>query len=148
VNRLILCAGQTRREGWKTLDCKPGHDFVASIPPFPEAVKAIQWDEIEWVHGITSFYPWAGEAILRECYSVLKEGGKLVLEQPDFFQAKERIEWLFGDPSLRDPEHMNKFAYSPERLVSLVRSVGFSQASVVPAQHHVPARDFRVEAYR
>ena len=53
-NRLLLCAGIVRRAGWKTLDVKGG-DFTAEIPPLPPGVRAIVWDEIEWVHGIGSF---------------------------------------------------------------------------------------------
>lgn len=145
MNRLMLCAGITRREGWKTLDCKPGHDFVATIPPLPEAVKAIQWHEIEWVHGITSFRQEDGAALLREIYGVLSENGKLILEQPDFDKARDRVEWIFGQG---EPLNRNRWAYTRDSLTELLREVGFSLTVVLPAQHHVPARDFRVEAYR
>lgn len=150
MNRLMICAGSVRREGWQTLDCKPGHDFVAMIPPLPDAVKAIQWDEIEWVHGITSFYPWDGEAILRECHSVLNVGGKIVLELPDASKCNpaEHPEWLFGDPSLKESEHMNRWAYTPFSIRGLLEKVGFTRIEMLPAQHHLPTRDFRAEAYR
>lgn len=151
INRLMLCAGIVRRDGWKTLDCKPGHDFVATIPPLPEAVKAIQWDEIEWVHGITSLYPWEGIATLIELRNALCKGGKLVLEQPDARKcnAAEHPDWIFGDPKLGEPLHMNKWCFTPETLVAMLNGVGgFSRIEILPAQHHVPARDFRVEAYR
>lgn len=145
MNRLLLCAGITRREGWKTLDCKPGHDFAATLPHIPREVSSIQWDEIEWVHGITSFFPWDGEAILAECRSMLADGGKLVLEQPDFNRAKERVEWVFGEG---EPFQRNRWAYTPETLTAALNKAGFCRVDVLPAQHHLPARDFRVEAYR
>ena len=28
-----------RREGWKTLDCKPGADYTALVPPLPREVR-------------------------------------------------------------------------------------------------------------
>lgn len=143
--RLMLCAGQMRRDGWKTLDCKPGHDFVAMIPPLPREVKSFQWDEIEWIHGITSFRPEDGVTLLRELHGVLAEGGKLVLEQPDFNKARERVEWVFGDG---EPLNRNRWAYTEESLYALLQKVGFSRIEFHEAQHHVPSRDFRVEAYR
>lgn len=149
MNRLMLCAGQFKREGWKTLDCKPGHDFVATLPHIPKEVSRIQWDEIEWVHGITSLHPWDGASVLEELRRCINEdGGKLVLEQPDFTKAQSRVEWLFGDPLLKDADHMNKWAYTPESLTELLYRTGFSRVDILPAQHHLPSRDFRAEAYR
>ena len=151
MNRLMLGSGIFRREGWKTLDCNPAHhaDFVAMIPPLPEAVKAIEWDEVEWIHGITSLYPWDAKIVLAELRKILRPGGgKLILEQPNFETARERQEWIFGDPSHREPLIMNRWAYTPESLFEELQAAKFSKIEVLPAQHHVPERDFRVEAWR
>lgn len=137
-----------RRDGWKTLDAKPWHDFVATIPPLPAAVKKVEWDEIEWVYGISSMYLWDAEAVVADLFSVLKPGGKLVLEQPDFLKARERAEWVFGDASHHDPLIMNRSGWTPDSLTHLLAENGFARVEVLPAQHHLPGRDFRVEAYR
>jgi predicted SAM-dependent methyltransferase len=145
----MLCAGIFRREGWKTLDADPRNrpDYLAAIPPLPEAVKGQRWEEIEWLHGITSFYPWDGAALLREIHDVLEPGGKLILEQPDFRKAIEKPEWLFGDALLREPLLMNRWAYTPESLMTALRKADFQRVDLLPAMHHNPARDFRLEAY-
>lgn len=150
MNRLMLGSGIFKRDGWKTLDCNPVHhpDFLATIPPLPDAVKAVDWDEIEWIHGITSLVPWEGEQVLLEIYSVLPEEGKLVLEQPNFTKAHATKEWVFGDPLLRNKEHMNRWAYEPMDLIELLDRIGYRRITLLPAQHHVPERDFRVEAWR
>lgn len=153
MNRLMLCSGIFRREGWKTLDCNPKHhpDFLATLPPLPQAVKALQWDEIEWIHGLTTgVHEWDHLPILEEIRLSLRAlpAGKLVLELPNREKALEHPEWLFGDPSLRDPNHMNCWAYTPAELITLLRKAGFSDIDVLPAKHHRPDRDFRVEAYR
>ena len=85
---------------------------------------------------------------MREIRCVLRNGGKLVLEQPDFIKAKEKVEWLFGDPIPQNPLHMNKWAYTPRTLTDLVMSAGFSRIELHEARCHVPARDFRLEVYR
>lgn len=146
-NRLILCAGIVRRAGWLTLDIKGG-DFTATIPPLPSEVKAVLWDEIEWVHGVGSFLPWVAESILKEIREVLGTGGKLVLEQPNFDIAKNRVEWVFGDPSHKDSLIMNRWAYTPGTLGDLLEKVGYHSIRLLPAQYHVPDRDFRMEAYK
>jgi hypothetical protein len=150
VNRLMLCAGSMRRAGWQTLDADAKHapDFLATIPPLPDAVKAQRWDEIEWVHGIASLYPWDAGVVLREILGALAPGGKLVLEQPDMRKAAGNPRWLFGDPAFREPLHMNKWAYTPETLFDLLKEVGFGRVEIIlPAQYHVPTRDFRMEAF-
>jgi hypothetical protein len=150
MNRLMIGAGSSRSEGWMTLDGNPkrGGDFIAVIPPLPEGVKAVAWDEIEWIHGIASLYPWDAEVVIAEIYSVLAPGGRLSLEQPDFTHASKTIRWCFGDPDLVDPLHMNRWGYTPETLSELLRKCGFDRIEMLPAQHHVPSRDFRIEAYR
>lgn len=150
MNRLMLCAGPVRRTGWKTLDANPRHepDYLASIPPLPSDVSGQLWDEIEWIHGIASFYPWEAKDLLGELAAVLSSGGKLILEQPDFRKASAREEWLFGDPAFRNPLHMNRWAYSPDSLTALLMETGFVQVDILAARHHSPARDFRAEAYR
>lgn len=143
MNRLLLCAGDRRRPGWKTLDVENA-DYLAKLPPLPKF--DVLWDEVEWVHGITSFYPWEAVQILTELRPAIREGGKLVLEQPDFRKAIQDVRWLFGDPTFMNPFHMNKWAYTPESLVDLLSHVGFSHVRVLEAEHHIPWRDFRIEA--
>lgn len=138
-----------RRTGWKTLDASRvyGADYIAAIPPLPEEVKAVQWEEIEWVHGITSLYPWQAREVLSEIKSILAPEGRLVLEQPDI-RLCSTPQWIFGDPSSTDPLHMNHWGYTPISLTWLLYATGFSRVSVLPAQHHFPERDFRIECSR
>lgn len=150
--RLLLFAGGMRREGWMTLDANAskGADFVATIPPIPPEVKRVGWEEIEWIHGVTSLYPWQALEAVKGLRAALVPGGCLVMEQPDAAQCDPvaRPEWLFGDPAPQDPLHMNKWAYTPQSLAKLLTDVGFSKVLIRPAQHHLPQRDFRIEAYR
>jgi hypothetical protein len=144
----MLCAGVHRREGWKTLDASEtyGADFIAKIPPLPQAVKTTKWEEIEWIHGIGALYPWQAQEVLIEIKNALASGGKLVLEQTDIGRCWN-VEWIFGDPTLRDPLHMNHWGYTPFSLRILLFKVGFNRIELRPAEHHRPDRDFRIEAY-
>ena len=129
-------------------DPSRGGDFIATIPPLPEAVKAIQWDEVEWIHGVGSVYPWEAIEVMAELHSIMEPGGLLVLEQPDARNCDPALhpEWAFGDPSLRQPLHMNKWIYTPAALLKILDGAGFKHARMLPAQHHVLHRDFRIEA--
>jgi SAM-dependent methyltransferase len=57
-----------------------------------------------------------------------------------------RVWWLFGDPAHRMPAMMNRWAYSPDSLSTLLKESGFNRISVMAAQYHNPRRDFRIEA--
>lgn len=146
-NRLMLCAGIFRRPGWKTLDIKGG-DYQAEIPPLPKELYEVGWDAVEWIHGIGSFYPWQGERLLLEIRSILVVGGVLILEQPHFEKTKSRVEWVYGDPTFEDPYHMMKWAYTPDTLGDLLEKTGYHSIQRLPAEYHVPDRDFRMVAYR
>ncbi len=153
--RLMIGSGIHKREGWQTLDCNPKHrpDYLTVLPPVPLVVQRQQWQEIEWVHGITSLYPWEAVQVLHELFHCIAPGGKLVLEQPDLFFVVRQLgcgggltDWLFGDPTPRDPAHMNKWSYTPPQLTKILKDVGFSKVWLKPAMHHNPVRDFRLEA--
>jgi hypothetical protein len=156
VNRLILCAGPAKREGWLTLDGNPANrpDFLATIPPLPEAVRLVKWDEIEWVHGIGSLDTWEAKEVLFQLREVMEPEGLLVLEQPNLLAAAEAVLrdpakawWMFGDPTHRDPLMMNRWAYTPESLAAMLEHAGFRRISAMAARHHGRSeRDFRVEA--
>lgn len=112
-----------------------------------------KWEEIEWIHGVTSLYPWDAITVLSQCRSILSPGGKIVLEQPDARIAAGRVledgnpQWLFGDPSHQTPGIMNRWAYTPETLFELLKGVGFKLIELRSAEHHVPSRDFRMVAF-
>lgn len=166
MNRLILCAGRQRREGWLTLDAdarvKP--NILASIPPLPEAVTSRQWAAVELIHGIEHFYLWEARELLQGLRGVLAPGGTLILEQPNIRYAAQVLlgvrekprghvdqfdMWpLYGDPRHRNQLFGHKWGYSPESLSDLLFECGFPAdgIKVCRARSHFPGRDFRVEA--
>ncbi len=94
-----------------------------------------------------------GRRLKRYERSVLAPGGLLILEQPDISICVRAIAnsgplfWLFGDPALQEPLHMNRWGYTPDSLTDLLRSAGFAKAiTLKKAEYHDPARDFRIEA--
>lgn len=148
--KLILCAGATRRDGWTTLDASPLHgpDICATVPPLPTEVKRHKWEAVELIHGISSFYPWEADQLLAELRDVMEPDGVLILEQPDISKAMASgvVRWVFGDPSHGHAGYMNHWGYTPGTLTERLLAAGFTRLKVLPAQHHYPPRDFRIEA--
>jgi len=153
--KLMIGAGSVRREGWLTLDADASRqpDYVATLPPMPLSLALQQWDEVEWVHGVQSLYPWEALDVLQRLRVMLSPDGLLVLEQPDARCAARRILdsdtwtwWMFGDPKWKNPLHMCRWAYTPESLADMLRAAGFTRIELMPPQHHDAARDFRMEA--
>ena len=155
--KLLFCAGAQKRKGWRSHDGNPesGADIIATVPPLPPAIRAVEWAEIEWIHGVGTFYPWVGREILAELRDVLIPAGKLVLEQPDarmaakMMLADPRFAWcMFGDPSHKDPSMMNAWAYTPAELRGILLDLGFRRVEILPALWHNGKRDFRLEAIK
>lgn len=158
-----------KKSGWVTVDANPnsGVDIVATIPPLPAEIRSQGWADVEIIHCIEHFFPWDAEALLRDVYAILFPGGLLVLEQPNILYAARVLAgveperpgyqpgqldmWpLYGDPTHRDPLMLHKWGYSPESLIALLVSCGFRRFNITekPAKHHVPFRDFRIEAVK
>jgi hypothetical protein len=156
MKKLMLCAGATKREGWITLDGDPMNhpDILATIPPLPEQVLSEKWDEIEWIHGVGSIYPWEAEEALAQLRRAMDPAGVLILEQPNLLEAAAEILrdplkawWLFGDPQHRRKPMMNAWAYTPESLTDALKRAGFGSVRISGAQYHgASSRDFRAEA--
>ena len=154
MNRLAI--GGDPRPGWMLLDLNlsSGCDFWAKIPPLPDEVKAVRWDEIEWIHGPASVEAWELPQVLREFCGAMSENGMLVMETPDarhiariFVSSPEsNLRHVYGDPQHRDSAYMNRWAYTPDSLSAALRDAGFTRIEIKAAQHHLPSRDFRIEA--
>jgi SAM-dependent methyltransferase len=120
-------------------------------------------DEILAVHVVEHFWRWEVVDILKEWHRVLKPGGKLILECPNFETAckeflkdpdkysssgkdGQRTMWVFyGDPAWRDPLMIHRWGYTPRSLAKLMHEVGFIQLKKEPAQFKLrEPRDMRI----
>lgn len=172
-NRLILGSGDWHWEGWTTVDANPANapDFVAALPPLPDAVARQRWDTIMAIHFIEHIAVWEAESLLRDCYSILNDGGKIILEMPNIeYCAKVLLglvqelpqdvsgeyagqfsTWgFYGDPNHHDVLMLHRWGYSPRSITELLVKIGFKigDIEVLPAIYHRPIRDMRIEARR
>lgn len=147
--RLHLGCGKERREGWVNIDVaeevKP--DIVADVRDLrmftDESV-----DEIECCHLFEHFtYADAIDA-LKEWYRVLKRGGKLCLELPNFGRCIEILHNREGEDAEKYamigvygfiPDivrgglaQVHKYGWTPETLQRELTNVGFRQVRQVP----------------
>lgn len=166
MKRLLIGAGADKRPGWVSLDANPAHapDHVAVVPPLPAAVRDTSWDVIEADHFIGLVFRWAVVELIQEFYQALASTGMLVLEQPNIeycarvllgletppaATADQFSYWgFYGDPTHRDPFHSYRWGYTPQTLSDVLVEGGFQRdrIAVLPALHHQPRRDFRIEA--
>ena len=165
--KLAIGSGKYGRQGWTTLDADPnsGAEIISTVPPLPHEVTSVKWQEIEMIHSLEHLYPWDAAQLLTEIRGVLVAGGRLTIELPDLAFAaavligqKERIPgtvsgqcdmWpIYGDPNHRNPLYGHRWGYTPQTLRQALEAAGFDPEGIshLPAQHHVPVRDFRMEA--
>lgn len=178
MNRLMLGVGELADEyhkhHWKTLDgdAKTNPTYVATIPPLPEEVKAIAWDEICAIHFIEHLHEETALELLADIYAVLKPGGSLILEQPNLewickailgqVPIPTKYAWTQGEErwftmwALYAPPHCvqanelqrHRWMYTPDTLKIAVVTAGWDKHKVYTgrALTHVPERDFRLVA--
>lgn len=134
----------------------PGYinvDFAASrkgmAPDVIADLRALTFpaghaDEILSVHVIEHFYPWETGPLLAHWQSILKSGGRLVLECPNLLTAARMLVeqperaaradgkdgqlamWpIYGDPGWADPLMCHRWGYTPATLIDLLRRCGF-----------------------
>lgn len=173
MNKLMIGPGRGARRasaaGWVTLDADERYhpDIVANVPPFPEAVRAQEWDVIEAIHVIEHLYRYQAESLVAECWEVLAPGGVLVLEQPNVAYCAQVIlgmvdlekvpegkrDYLgilgfYGEQDPNRPLWAHRYGYTPASLTDLAVRSGFDRekVTILSARHHRPVRDFRMEA--
>ena len=155
--KLNLGCGSRKLEGYTGVDLAPGAEIQCDIRKLTFAENE-SVDEIIAIHVIEHFYRWEVLPMLMDWRRVLVKGGKLILECPNIKKAASALlagsddnmsMWAFyGNPELKDELHCHHWGYTPETLTQAVKSAGFKDCKILPAQFKIPQRDMRLEAYR
>ncbi len=92
--RINCGCGEYHLEDYINIDADPAvkPDLLATVPPLPFEDGEV--DEVYAGHFIEHLDYEGGKAFLRECYRVLKPGGKLGVVVPDTREVLTR--WLWG----------------------------------------------------
>lgn len=147
--RLNLGCGTRKKNGWVNIDIdesvKP--DIVADVKDL-NMFEDESVDEIECYHLFEHLIYTDSVAALKEWYRVLKKGGKLSLELPNFQKCIEILYEKEGEdaqkyammgiyghtPAIQLDKiyQLHKYGWTPETLTNELRKVGFSEIKQVP----------------
>lgn len=161
--RLDLGAGDKKQEGWISVDVRNDGgrvqpDIQADITkrlPFPDDYA----DEIRAIHVIEHFQVWDAPNIVREWVRVLRPGGAMAIECPDFDKILALANvpnvppsftfWaIYGDPRHHSPEMMHKWCYSRRHLSQVMEKAGLEGIGIEPCRFHHPIRDMRLVGFK
>lgn len=164
--KLNIGAGNKRLPGYTGVDAvrRAAADIVA--PAWAIPLEDGVADEIMAIHLFEHFYRWECDDVIVEWKRLLKSGGKLVLELPNFYKACENVinglnnpgkhpdqlnYWAaYGDPRDKDPFMAHRWGWTPQALSEFLASYGFTNITEQPTQFHRTGklrRDMRIEAY-
>lgn len=163
MTRLNIGAGNKRLPGYTGVDAveRPAADIVAPAWDIPLPDGSV--DEILGVHIFEHFYRWQCDDVIKEWHRLLKPGGDLNLELPDFFKTCRNVVeglkgkhpdqltyWsLWGDPRDKDIYMAHHWGWSPETMKEFLEANGFTDVREVPTRFHRAGavyRDMRIEA--
>src|SRR4051794_35601865 len=142
VDRLHLGCGHKRFDGFVNIDMKitRATDYVGNIAelPCPDATV----ERIETYHVIEHIPHPIAPDVLAEWCRVLKPGGTLVVECPDFDEGVRQ--YLAGDDALlgsiygwqRYDGDTHFYGYNVERLTALLHKAGFSVVTEAEPQDY------------
>lgn len=159
VARLHLGCGNKILRGYVNIDSHGQPDIRADITNLKGLVKPSSVEEILAIHVFEHIFVFKAEETLKYWYSLLKPGGKLILEMPDlvkvigFFKLENpppshTMLALYGGEMTGRVEDVHKWCWTYKTIEPILKSVGFSKVEEKPAMYHVPERDFRVEAVK
>lgn len=148
--KLHLACGEDYKEGYVNSDLYPlgtakvDAIFDAKIVPYEDNTV----DEILASHVIEHFHFKEGIEVLKEWCRVLKPGGKLVVETPDFLESCKAF--IVANPAFRNqlyghffafpemPGQVHKFLFTEEQLRIELGWAGFKEVNrIAPFSHYV-----------
>lgn len=138
VNKLILCAGDRRIDGYKHHDVRPleGLDFVCEFFQIPETIKET-FSEVQLTHALEHFPTKQTQAVLKIISDLLEPGGKFYIEVPNFawhaaliFENKDRqaVHYAFGGQL--DEYDFHKTGFTQSILKEELELAGFDKVSI------------------
>ncbi len=162
--RFNMGCGRDRLEGYMGVDMHSDTDIKMDIMELdlPEGCA----DEILGSHVIEHFPQHRAPGVLANWHKTLKDGGKLVLEVPDFEglcrdyleqsgdDQKMTAMCIFGAHVDRITPETEKsgalsphlWGYTPKSLADLCAHVGFKDIQILPPTGQHPGKNFRLEA--
>lgn len=153
IKKIDIGCGNRPKEGFTTVDKFVDADIKADLLELPFFDKQIE--EINLSHVLEHLSFKDTLSALKECYRVLKEGGSIYVEVPDFewlikdwLEARESDKWghrnerIFGMQS-HDGEY-HKAGFTQDRLRYFLSEAGFKEISVVSTK--VEFHDFVLQA--
>ena len=141
VSCLVIGAGERRVEGATHHDVQKleGIDIVCDIFDLPKKTKVI-YDEVYLTHVLEHFPMNETLAVLETVRQLLKKGGVLYIEVPNFYWHalkmlenplnRQIVEYAYGGQKNKWDFHYNGF--TPEILHEDLTSAGFEVGQLVP----------------
>lgn len=157
--KLHIGCGPKRLPGYTNVDADPNvsPDVVADISNLPFDPESA--DEIVAIHVFEHLPRWEADDVIFHWRSLLRPGGKLVIEVPCLDKILENfrrfpdnpymhILGLYGDQRYRSRLMQHWWCYSRAELAAMLRGARFTTVEEHPVQFHHQARDMRFEATR
>lgn len=140
--RLIIGAGTRQKKGWTHHDIQP-LEGISICCDFWELGKYVEYEsctDIEMTHVLEHFPMREAKQALKLVYGLLKPGGNLYIEVPNFYwhaleiasdpTNRQIVEYAYGGQLNPFDYHYNGF--TPEILKEDLEAVGFKIESLEP----------------
>lgn len=132
--KLVIGANDRQLPGWKHHDVKPypGIDIVCDFWDLPDKVALNSCSELQATHFLEHFPTKDTQKVLALMMSLLKPGGSLYIEVPNFAwhaelvrdgRAEEAVYYAFGGQL--DEWDFHKTAFTPTLLQKALTQAGF-----------------------
>lgn len=157
--KINIGAGKSKIPGYISVDLRPIADVQADMRELPASWKG-RITEIIANHCIEHLTFWEAEEALVHWQTMMKPGGKVILECPDIRKCCMNLLkypdrpafglWgIYGLQTKPVPEMVHKSGWTAEMLIGACEKAGFSSAYEAPPQwHKKELRDLRVEAIK
>lgn len=144
MNKLHIGCGNTHLDGYLNVDLhsRKADEHVDLNEPLPYADE--RFEEIVGMHIFEHLDPTKMDSIIKSWNRVLKPGGTILLEMPDFdalcksyLADRDRemtLEWIFGNQ--RDPGQQHRWGWNQKRLTKLFHRHGFYVSFEDPKDYH------------